>query len=102
MGRTGALSRTFDVVVDDVVRVQILQTPQDLLGHPDDLKLPHGPAAVQLLQNRAALPRLHEQVDALVPQQGAVELRDVVVTETGLELHVGRFEVLHGDLEEPR
>lgn len=89
---------TFDVVVDDVVRVQVLQPPQDLLGDPDDLELSHGSAALQLLQDRAALPCLHEQVDALVVQQHAVELGDVLVMEPGLELHIGRFKILHGNL----
>lgn len=93
-----SFSLTFDVMVDDVVRVQVLQAPQDLLGHPDDLELPHGPAAVQLLQDRAALSGLHEQVDTLVPEHSAVELSDVLVAEPGLELHVGCFKVLHGDL----
>lgn len=92
------MSLTFDVVVDDFVRVQVLQPTQDLLGHPDDLELPHGPAAVQLLQDRAAFPGLHEQVDGLVPEHGAVQLRDVLMAESGLELHIGCFEVLNGDL----
>lgn len=85
-------------MVDDVVRVQVLQAPQDLLGHPDDLELPHGPTALQLLQDGAALSGLHEQVNAVVVQQGAVELSDVLVAEAGLELHVGCFKTLYGDL----
>lgn len=89
-------------MVDDVVRVQVLQPPQDLLGDPDDLELPHGAAALQLLQDRAALAGLHEQVDAPVVQQHAVELRDVLVTEAGLEFHIGRFEILHGNLRGER
>lgn len=66
-------------MVDDVVRVQVLQAPQDLLGHPNDLKLPHGPTVVQLLQDGAPFPSLHEQVDRLVPEDGAKQLGDVVV-----------------------
>lgn len=93
---------TFDVVVDDVVRVQVGQAAQDLLGHPDDLELPHGSAAVQLLQHRAAFSSLHEEVDALVEEQSAVELCDVLVPKPGLEFHVGCFEVLDGDLRGQR
>ena len=45
----GALScrRTFDVVVDDVVGMQVFQASEHMLGHPNDLKLPHGPTAVE-------------------------------------------------------
>lgn len=89
---------TLDVVVDDVVRVQVLQTPQNLLGHPNDLKLPHGPTAVQLLQDGASFSRLHEQVDRLVPEDSAEQLSDVVVAEAGLEFYVSRLKVLQGDL----
>lgn len=85
-------------MVDDVVRVKVLQAPQDLLGHPDDLELPHGPTAVQLLQDRATLSGLHEQVDALVPEQSAIELSNVFMAVPGLELHIGCFKVLQGDL----
>lgn len=89
---------TFDVVMDDFVRMQVLKTPQHLLGHPDDLKLPHGSVAVQLLQDRATLSGLHEQVDRLVPEQSAIELSYVLVSEPGLELHISCFKVLHGNL----
>ena len=85
-------------MVDDVVGVEVLQPPEDLPGHPDNLKLPHGPAAVHLLQHRAPLARLHEEVEHLVPQQGAVQLRYVLVAELGLDLHIGRSEVLHRNL----
>lgn len=85
-------------MVNDVVRVQVLQAPQDLLGHPDDLELPHWSTAVQLLQDGAALAGLHEQVDAPLPEQNAVQFGDVLVAEAGLELHISCFEVLHGDL----
>lgn len=85
-------------MVDDVVRVQVLQPPQDLLGDPDDLELSHGSAALQLLQDRAPLTCLHEQVDALVIQQHTVELCDVLVMEPGLEFHVSCFKILHRNL----
>lgn len=81
-------------MVDDVVRVQVLQASQDLLGHPDDLELPHGSAAVQLLQDGSAFASLHEQVDILVPEHGAVQLSDVLVAQAGLELHVRCLKVL--------
>lgn len=84
--------------MNDVVRVQVLQAPQDLLGHPYDFKLPHWSTAVQLLQDRTALPGFHEQVDALVPEHGAVQLCDVLVTKPSLELHICCFKVLNGDL----
>lgn len=93
-----SLALTFDVVMDDVVWVEVLQASQDLLGHPDDLKLPQWPTAVQLLQNWAALASLHEQVDALVPQQSTIQLSDILMAEAGLELHVSCLKVLHGDL----
>lgn len=78
--------------------MQVLQAPQDLLGHPDDLKLPHGPTAVQLLQNGATLSGLHEQLDALVIQQSTIEFCDVLVAEPGLEFHIGCFEIFDRDL----
>ena len=100
----GALScrRTFDVVVDDVVGMQVFQASEHMLGHPNDLKLPHGPTAVELLQDGAALARLHEQVQVLVPQHRAVQLSDVLVTEARLDLHVGGLEVLYRDLGKTR
>jgi len=84
--------------MDDIVGVQVLQPPEHLLGHPDDLELPHGPTAVHLLQHRAPLARLHEEVQLLVPEQRAVQLRHVLVPELGLDLHVGHSEVLHRNL----
>lgn len=84
--------------MDDVVWVEELQAPQDVLGYPVDFKLSQGPAAVQLLQDRAALSGLHEQMDILLPEQSTVELSDVLVAEAGLEFHIGCFKVLHGDL----
>lgn len=84
--------------MDDFVRVQVLQAPQDLFGHPDDLELSHGPTAVQLLQNGATFSGLHEQVDALVAEQSAIELSNVLVPETSLELHIGCFKVLYRNL----
>lgn len=89
---------TFDVMVNDVVRVQVLQAPQDLFGHPDDFELSHWSAAVQFLQHRATFASLHEQVDALVPEQNAVQLCDVLMAKAGLKLYISSFEVLHGDL----
>lgn len=68
--------------------MQVLQAPQDLLGHPDDLELPHGPTALQLLQDGAAPSGLHEQVDALVVKQSTIKFSDVLMAEPGLEFHV--------------
>lgn len=98
LDRISSLALTFDVVVDDFVRVQVLQASQDLLGHPDDLKLPHRPTAVQLLQDWAALSGLHEQVDVLVPEQSAVEFGNVLVAEPSLELNICSFEVFQRNL----
>lgn len=78
--------------------MEVLQGPQDLLGYPDDLKLSHGPTAVQLFQDGAALSGLHEQVDVLFVEEGPIERSDVLVTESGLEFYVGRFKVLQRDL----
>lgn len=91
---------TFDVVVDNVVRVQVLQASQNLLRDPDDLELSHRTTALQLLQNRAPFACFHEQMHRLLPQQCPIELSYVLVPEPGLDFHICRLEMLHRNLEE--
>lgn len=85
-------------MVDDIVRVQILQSTQNLLRDPNDLKLSHGTAALQLLQYRATFSSLHEEIHTLLPQQGTIQLSNVLMTEPSLDLHICWFEVLQRDL----
>lgn len=80
------------------MRVQILQSAQNLLRDPNYLKLSHWTAALQLLQNRATFSGLHEEIDTLLPQQCAIQFSDVLMTEPGLDLYICWLEVLQRDL----
>lgn len=82
----------------DIVRVQILQSTQNLLRDPNDLKLSHWTATLQLLQNRATFTSLHKEIHTLLPQQSPIQLSNVLMTEPSLDLHVCWLEVLQGNL----
>lgn len=90
---------TFDVVVYNVVRVQVLQASQNLLRDPDDLELSHWTTAFQLLQNRAPFAGFHEQMHRLLPQQCPIQLCYVLVSEAGLDFHICRLKMFHRNLE---
>lgn len=90
---------TFDIVVNHPLRVQEIQPLENVLGHPDNFELSHGATALELFQDGASLTGLHEQVHGLIPQDGAVQLGDILVPEARLDLHVGRLKLIHGDLE---
>ncbi|CAB1349420.1 unnamed protein product, partial [Coregonus sp. 'balchen'] len=81
------------------------RAPEDLLGDPDDLKLPHGATAVQFFQNRPSLASFHEQVDVLVPEESTIELCNVLVLQC-FWLHVRdqvdeREQVRHRPVPDP-